>query len=308
MRRFLRWLAVLAVIGLAFALGTFSDVLVRPPLVVGQDAVTDAASAKLVPVLDVANGARTIVVQPPSGTTLKDTLVIIYPGGLVRPQAYEWLARALAVRGYTTVIPEFSFDLAVTDTGRATALIARYAEGRRVVLAGHSLGGAMAGQYLSDELKAGRQPVAGLVLMGAYPPDGADLSAASLKAVSLNGGERPRRRSGEGRRRAEAAPGRLEAGADRRLRPRLLRTLRSAGRRRHPDRCPVAGGGPDPRSLRRVPRSPLGPSCPGLSLPRGPGRRGGRSGPHSAPVSGRTTRRRPARTLPRQRAPLRGRG
>jgi pimeloyl-ACP methyl ester carboxylesterase len=184
-KRFLRWLAVLVVIGLAFGAGTFSTVLVRPPLVVGQDAVTDAASAKLSPVLDVANGARTIVVQPPSGTALKDTLVIIYPGGLVRPQAYEWLARALAVRGYTTVIPEFSFDLAVIDSGRATALIERYAEGRRVVLAGHSLGGAMAGQYLADELKAGRQPVAGLVLMGAYPPDGADLSGASLKAISV---------------------------------------------------------------------------------------------------------------------------
>ncbi len=187
MKRFLRWLAVLVVIALAFGAGTFSTVLVRPPLVIGQDAVTDAASARITPVLDVANGARTIVVQPPSGTALKDKLVIIYPGGLVRPQAYEWLARALAVRGYTTVIPEFSFDLAVTDTGRATALIKRYADGRRVVLAGHSLGGAMAGQYLADELKSGRQPVAGLVLMGAYPPDGADLSGASLKAVSLNG-------------------------------------------------------------------------------------------------------------------------
>jgi alpha/beta superfamily hydrolase len=184
-RRFLRWLAVLVVIALAFGVGSFSGNLVRPPLVVGQDAVTDAASSKLTPVLDTVNGARTIVAQPPSGTTLKDTLVIIYPGGLVRPQAYEWLARALAVRGYTTVIPEFSFDLAVTDTGRATALIERYAEGRRVVLAGHSLGGAMAGQYLADELKAGRQPVAGLVLMGSYPPDGADLAGSTLKAVSL---------------------------------------------------------------------------------------------------------------------------
>lgn len=56
-----------------------------------------------------------------------------------------------------------------------------------MVLAGHSLGGAMAGQYLADELRAGRRPVAGLVLMGAYPPDGADLSAAPLQAVSLNG-------------------------------------------------------------------------------------------------------------------------
>ncbi len=185
MSRFLRWLAVLVIVALAFAVGTYSNVLVRPQLVVGQDAVTDAASATLTPVLDTANGARTIVVQPPSGTAQKDTLVIVYPGGLVRPQAYEWLARALAVRGYTTVIPEFAFDLAVTDSGRATALIGRYAEGRRVVLAGHSLGGAMAGQYVADELKAGRQPVAGLVLMGAYPPDGADLTGASLKAVSL---------------------------------------------------------------------------------------------------------------------------
>jgi dienelactone hydrolase len=56
-----------------------------------------------------------------------------------------------------------------------------------VVLAGHSLGGAMAAQYLTDELKAGRQPASGLVLMGAYPPDGADLSSATLKAVSLQG-------------------------------------------------------------------------------------------------------------------------
>jgi alpha/beta superfamily hydrolase len=184
-RRFLRWLAVLVVIALAFGIGTFSTTLVRPPLVIGQDAVTDAASAKLTPVVEVANGASTIVVEPPSGVTLKDVVVIIYPGGLVRPQAYEWLARALAVRGYTTVIPEFSFDLAVTDIGRATALIERYAKGRKVVLAGHSLGGAMAAQYLANELKAGRQPVSGLVLMAAYPPDGADLTTAQLKAVSL---------------------------------------------------------------------------------------------------------------------------
>ena len=204
--------------------------------------------------LDVANGARTIVVQPPSGTALKDTLVIIYPGGLVRPQAYEWLARALAVRGYTTVIPEFSFDLAVTDTGRATALIERYAEGRRVVLAGHSLGGAMAGQYLADELKAGRRPVAGLVLMGAYPPDGADLSGATLKAVSLRG------ENDQVADQAKVVDGlkRLPAGSklvqiDGAVHS-LLRTLRPAGRRRRPDRREVAGGGPDPGDLRRLPR------------------------------------------------------
>ena len=187
MRRALRWVGLLLVIALAFGVGTAASVLVRPPLVIGQDAITDAASAGVTPVLEKVNGADVLAVLPPTGTTARDVLVIIYPGGLVRPQAYEWLARALAVRGFATVIPVFSFDLALTDTGRANSLIERYGAGKRVVLAGHSLGGAMAAQYLADELKAGRQPVSGLVLMGAYPPDGADLSAAKLTAVSLRG-------------------------------------------------------------------------------------------------------------------------
>jgi pimeloyl-ACP methyl ester carboxylesterase len=92
------------------------------------------------------------------------------------------------VKGYTTVIPEFSFDFAVTGVNRATALIERYGQGKRVVLAGHSLGGAMAAQYLSEELRGGREPVAGLVLMAAYPPDGADLTRSGLKALRLRAG------------------------------------------------------------------------------------------------------------------------
>ncbi|MCA0295883.1 MAG: alpha/beta hydrolase [Actinobacteria bacterium] len=185
MKRVLRWVGLLLVVALAFGVGYAWPVLVRPPLVLGQDAVTDAASATVTPRLDTADGARTIVVEPPAGTTARDVLVVFYPGGLVRPQAYEWLARALAERGYTTVIPEFSFDLAVTGVARASALIATYGQGKRVVLAGHSLGGAMAAQYLADELKAGRHPASGLILMGAYPPDGADLRTSGVKALSL---------------------------------------------------------------------------------------------------------------------------
>ena len=110
-------------------------------------------------------------------------MVIVYPGGLGRPQAYEWLARALAADGYPTVIPEFSFDLAVTDPDRADALIQRYAEGRRVVLAGHSLGGAMAAQYAAGHADR----LAGLILFAAYPGDSADLAAAGLPVLSLIG-------------------------------------------------------------------------------------------------------------------------
>lgn len=184
-RRVVRGLALLAAVAVAFGIGGAWPVLVRPPLVLGQDAVTDAASASVVPVVESVGGTDTIVVRPPAGTPEDDVLVVFYPGGLVRPQAYEWLARALAVRGVTTVIPVFSFDLAVTDPGRATALVERYGAGRKVVLAGHSLGGAMAAQYLADEHAAGREPAAGLVLMAAYPPAGRDLSGTALRAVSL---------------------------------------------------------------------------------------------------------------------------
>lgn len=183
-RTVLRWLAVIAAVALAFTVGANWSVLVRPPLVVGQDAVTDPATALLTPVVEDAGGP-TIVVRPPVGTAERAVLVVFYPGGLVRPQAYEWLGRALAVKGYTTVIPEFPFDLAVTEVGRASTLIERYGAGKQVVLAGHSLGGAMAAQYLADELKAGRQPAAGLVLEASYPPDGADLSGAHLKSLTL---------------------------------------------------------------------------------------------------------------------------
>lgn len=188
MRRVLAWVGIVVAVALAFGVGSAWPVIVRPPLVLGQDAVTDAASAGVTPVLETVGGGRVIDVPPPTGTSRKDVLVVLYPGGLVRPQAYEWLARALAVRGYETVIPEFSFDLAVTDPGRATALIAHYGQGRKVVLAGHSLGGAMAAQYLADEQRAGRRPAAGLVLMAAYPPDGADLSGSGLAALSLRAG------------------------------------------------------------------------------------------------------------------------
>ena len=76
-------------------------ILVRPPLVVGQDAVTERgvvaghAGRRDARTARAPSWSRRRRASPP-----KDMLVIIYPGGLVRPQAYEWLARALAVRGY----------------------------------------------------------------------------------------------------------------------------------------------------------------------------------------------------------------
>ena len=79
-----------------------------------------------------------------------------------------------------TLIPVFPVDLAVTDPNRADRLLP-LAEGKPVVLGGHSLGGAMAARY------ALRQPNAatGLVLLGAYSTDGDDLSGLPLDVLVL---------------------------------------------------------------------------------------------------------------------------
>ena len=182
MKQVLKAIGLILALAVVFGVGWAWPILVRPPLVLGQDAITDADSARVTVSLEQAGG-RSIVVRPPDDVVDRNLLVILYPGGLVRPQAYEWLARALAADGWLTVIPEFSFDLAVTDANRADALIQQYGEGRRVVMAGHSLGGAMAAQYAA----AHADDLAGLMLFAAYPGDGADLSTSGLPVLSLIG-------------------------------------------------------------------------------------------------------------------------
>ena len=181
-RRWRRALVTLAAMLAGYLIALAVPYLVRPPLILGQDAVSDAASAQVIVSLESAGG-RTIVARPPVGTNESDLLVIVYPGGLVRPQAYEWLARALAARGHLTVIPELPFDLAVFGVDRAGSLVDRYGGGKQVVLAGHSLGGAMAAQYAAAQPAS--TPLRGLVLLAAYPPDGVDLRKAPLRALVL---------------------------------------------------------------------------------------------------------------------------
>lgn len=151
---------LVAVALLSYGIGLVQPILLRGPLVVGQDAVTGAASASVRVTVEDVNG-RVLHIVPSEASRV---VLIIYPGGLVRPQAYEWLGRALASDGVETWIPEMPVDLAVLAKDRADTLIAASVD-RPVVLAGHSLGGAMAADY------AARQPgrLRGLVLMGAYP-------------------------------------------------------------------------------------------------------------------------------------------
>ncbi len=112
-----------------------------------------------------------------------DTGLVFYPGGRVPAQAYAPAVRALADAGYTAIIPSMPFGLAVLAPDAADAVIEAHPEIEHWVIAGHSLGGAMAAQYA-----AGHEAAEGLALWAAYPPDATDLSTSGLLVSSIYAG------------------------------------------------------------------------------------------------------------------------
>lgn len=173
----LLWLLLGAVLGLLW------PVLNRPPLVLNQDAAVSGVA--LNGVRAELDPAGFLDVRPLSAPA--STLLILYGGGLVRPQAYQWIGTALAPQGVRTVIPVFPLDLAVFSPNRAETILSTLrARGElppKVFLAGHSLGGAMAARFARGHA----QELAGLALMGAYSAGGDDLSGLELPTLVLAG-------------------------------------------------------------------------------------------------------------------------
>jgi pimeloyl-ACP methyl ester carboxylesterase len=111
------------------------------------------------------------------------TGLIFYPGGHVDYRAYAPAARQIAEQGYLVVIVPMPLNLAVLDAGAAADVIAAYPEIEHWVVAGHSLGGAMAANFVNRN----RNAVDGLALWAAYPAESDDLSASNLPVTSIYG-------------------------------------------------------------------------------------------------------------------------
>jgi len=110
---------------------------------------------------------------------------IFYPGGLVDPAAYAPLMRLLSDGGLLSVIVPMPLDLAVFGISRADDVIEAYPDVDRWMVGGHSLGGAMAAQYVGGHPDA----VDGLAFLAAYPSESTDISAAPVAVVSVYGTE-----------------------------------------------------------------------------------------------------------------------
>ncbi len=108
---------------------------------------------------------------------------VFYPGGKVEYTAYTPLMQELARHGVLCVLVKMPFNLAVLDKRAADGIQEKYPEIENWYIGGHSLGGAMAASYLSDNTSR----YDGLVLLGAYST--ADLSETELDVLCVYGSE-----------------------------------------------------------------------------------------------------------------------
>ena len=108
---------------------------------------------------------------------------LFYPGGKVEYTAYAPLLRQLAAQDILCVLLKMPCNLAVLDSDAADGIREYFPAVERWYIGGHSLGGAMAANYLSENT----DDFKGLVLLGAYSTK--DLSKTNLKVLSVYGSE-----------------------------------------------------------------------------------------------------------------------
>jgi pimeloyl-ACP methyl ester carboxylesterase len=107
--------------------------------------------------------------------TAVDTGFILYPGGRVDAHSYAPPARAIAEEGYLVIIPPMPLSLAVFNPNAAADIMAAHDEITTWVIGGHSLGGAMAANYVYNH----PGEIEGLVLWASYPAENNSLALQS---------------------------------------------------------------------------------------------------------------------------------
>lgn len=174
-----RALAAIALIVGAAAIGFL--VWALTPLGPSADALAALESGDGVTVTH-AEGAWLFL--PETASDAPETGLVFYPGGRVDARSYAPFARALAAEGHAVAIVKMPLSLAVLKPGAASGILAmpQLAGVSRWAAGGHSLGGAMAAQFVAD---GAPECVRGLLLLAAYAPEGADLSDSGLYVVDV---------------------------------------------------------------------------------------------------------------------------
>jgi dienelactone hydrolase len=117
-----------------------------------------------------------------AGTRPADTALVFYPGGRVDPEAYvPVFTEFVAETGMRVYVPKMPLTLAWFDQGRATTYRTRAPEIQEWYVGGHSLGGAAACRYVSNN----PDQVDGVVLFASYCDR--SINGTGLPALQLLG-------------------------------------------------------------------------------------------------------------------------
>jgi hypothetical protein len=109
------------------------------------------------------------------------TGLILYPGARVDPRAYAPQAQAIAAAGFKVVIVPMPLNFAFLGINLASQVINANPEIENWAVGGHSLGGAMAAEFVHSH----SQEAEGLVLWAAYPAQNTDLSMLNIEVISI---------------------------------------------------------------------------------------------------------------------------
>lgn len=112
---------------------------------------------------------------------------IFYPGALIGAGAYNTWHREIALKGFRVFSVKFPSSLAILDVNAALRIINQNSDIDTWFIGGHSLGGAMAMQLLSEEKNLSQFD--GLILYGSYPGENVNFADRGIRVLSLFGSE-----------------------------------------------------------------------------------------------------------------------
>lgn len=122
----------------------------------------------------------------PQNKDLEKAGIVFYPGGKVEYTSYSGLMYELAERGFVCILTRMPENLAFLDLGAASGYEDVISQVSTWYMAGHSLGGAAAGIYISDQVHNNKDmPYEGIILLASYVTK--DLSDTDLRLLSIYG-------------------------------------------------------------------------------------------------------------------------